>query len=362
MFGSGEPAPRQVEIRVASWQSDLSRTISPDRLREMVARYAGPHNRLHSPQEMKKTEDELVAELTGLGWRTERLPFRLTNAKGGRDSGPGDHCVYPSLDGVNVIAIKKGSKLDHKAIVLIAHYDTRQGTPGADDNTASVVALLEMARALRSTSFNSTVVLAFTDMEELAYLGARPLLGYLRSRFSLKAILVLETLAYTDDRPHTLKLESKPGRLYRHQWERMARKEWAADFLLVLYQRRSAHIAATFASALGTAEEGESYVLIRELADLPLLGPILRVIAPSMARQFRRSDHVPFWNAHIPAIMITDGANFGNPNYHEASDSPETLDYVRLKKVVEALCGTLGELAGNAKASHDCVLASGSEE
>jgi hypothetical protein len=40
-----------------------------------------------------------------------------------------------------------------------------------------------------------------------------------------------------------------------------------------------------------------------------------------------RSDHAPFWRAGIPAMMWTDTANFRNPNYHLASDTPDTLDY-----------------------------------
>ena len=35
--------------------------------------------------------------------------------------------------------------------------------------------------------------------------------------------------------------------------------------------------------------------------------------------------------------MITDTANFRNPNYHTANDTPDTLDYDRMKLVVEGL-------------------------
>jgi Zn-dependent M28 family amino/carboxypeptidase len=40
-----------------------------------------------------------------------------------------------------------------------------------------------------------------------------------------------------------------------------------------------------------------------------------------------RSDHANFWEASIPAVMWTDTSNFRNPNYHKASDTPDTLDY-----------------------------------
>jgi hypothetical protein len=46
-----------------------------------------------------------------------------------------------------------------------------------------------------------------------------------------------------------------------------------------------------------------------------------------------RSDHAPFWKARIPAIMWTDTSEFRNPHYHQASDTPETLDYEFLSNV-----------------------------
>ena len=40
-----------------------------------------------------------------------------------------------------------------------------------------------------------------------------------------------------------------------------------------------------------------------------------------------RSDHAPFWRAGLPALMWTDTAEFRNPHYHRATDTPETLDH-----------------------------------
>jgi Zn-dependent M28 family amino/carboxypeptidase len=47
----------------------------------------------------------------------------------------------------------------------------------------------------------------------------------------------------------------------------------------------------------------------------------------------QRSDHAPFWQAGIPAIMWTDTSEFRNPNYHRASDTPDTLDYAFMADV-----------------------------
>ena len=35
----------------------------------------------------------------------------------------------------------------------------------------------------------------------------------------------------------------------------------------------------------------------------------------------------PFWNQGYRALIVTDTANFRNPNYHTASDTIATLDF-----------------------------------
>jgi Zn-dependent M28 family amino/carboxypeptidase len=39
-----------------------------------------------------------------------------------------------------------------------------------------------------------------------------------------------------------------------------------------------------------------------------------------------RSDHAPFWDKDIPAVLVSDTANFRNPHYHTEQDTPDTLD------------------------------------
>lgn len=49
------------------------------------------------------------------------------------------------------------------------------------------------------------------------------------------------------------------------------------------------------------------------------------------------SDHRNFWAKNLPAVMITDTSFFRNPNYHQAGDLPETLDYTRMAQVVRGV-------------------------
>jgi hypothetical protein len=56
------------------------------------------------------------------------------------------------------------------------------------------------------------------------------------------------------------------------------------------------------------------------------------------------SDHWSFWQEGYPAIMVTDTSFFRNPNYHEPSDKPATLDYDRMARVTRGLVRVVTDL------------------
>jgi hypothetical protein len=73
----------------------------------------------------------------------------------------------------NVSATVPGSRRDG-TVVLVAHYDSVIGGPGASDNGLGVATLLEVARALvAGPELRNDVLLLFTDGEEAGLLGAR---------------------------------------------------------------------------------------------------------------------------------------------------------------------------------------------
>jgi hypothetical protein len=64
---------------------------------------------------------------------------------------------------------------------------------------------------------------------------------------------------------------------------------------------------------------------------------VASINAPRSLEGVDFSDHASYWHFDMPAVMITDTSFFRNPNYHEASDTPDTLDYARMAKVVRAV-------------------------
>ena len=343
MFGSSEPRIPSTDPRVESWLSSELAEVSKENLRSNVLRLLGPHNRLHSPDAMRRTEQLILDDLSASGWDVERQAFGFVNVVGALDYGDGEPAGYKRLQGANIVATKPGSE-QKNTVVVIAHYDTRRDTPGADDNTASVAALLELSRMIGKEDFRQTVILCATDMEEILCFGAKALVKKLRSQYDRVAAINFETMAFTDSKPHTQRPETNFGPLYRGLIRRMARHEWAGDFKMIIYRGASLPLAATFCAGLRLTAGIKVPLMFRDPSDLPVLGKILQRTTP-FVRNFSRSDHVPFWQAGIPAIQITDTANFRNPHYHQPTDLPNTIDYDRLADIVGATAYALGATA-----------------
>ena len=96
---------------------------------------------------LSKTADYIESALTAHGYVVERQTYS---------------CYGKSVS--NLITEKTGT--DQGVVILGAHYDTVPGTPGADDNASAVAGLLELARLLKETSNQKTLVfVAFVNYE-----------------------------------------------------------------------------------------------------------------------------------------------------------------------------------------------------
>jgi len=71
----------------------------------------------------------------------------------------------------------------------------------------------------------------------------------------------------------------------------------------------------------------------RDKATIPSEGAAL----PDSFESVGRSDQRNFWLQGYPGLMVTDTANYRNPNYHQPSDTPDTLDYDRFARVTVGL-------------------------
>ena len=72
--------------------------------------------------------------------------------------------------------------------------------------------------------------------------------------------------------------------------------------------------------------------------------PVYSINAPTTLPGIDFSDHRNYWAEGFPALMITDTAFLRNGNYHQVTDTPDSLDYTRMAQVVEGVYRALVEL------------------
>ncbi|WP_425311431.1 M28 family peptidase [Niastella koreensis] len=56
------------------------------------------------------------------------------------------------------------------------------------------------------------------------------------------------------------------------------------------------------------------------------------------------SDHLNYWKFGFSALMITDTSFYRNKNYHQSTDTMETLDLPRMAKVINGVFNALTAL------------------
>jgi len=314
---------------------------NPVVLAELVDLLEGPRSRLHHPERMNAAEHRLVERFEALGWPTQQLPFTFENVTGHLDYGDYASTRYPRLDGHNLVAERAGTSTGAAVVVVIAHLDTVRDSPGANDNTASVAGLVELARLLTSSPAKVDVALAATDMEEIGLFGARALRRQFEHRL-LRLVIVFETMACVRTERGSQQLPAGIGLLLPRQVASIRRRHNRGDFTALLHNRSARPAAQALGRHLRVRAGDHAALAVPNPADLPLIGGVLRLV-PAV-RHFSRSDHVPFWQAGIPAVQLTDTANFRYPHYHQPTDTADHLDYRRLADIVDATAATIRSL------------------
>lgn len=245
-----------------------------------------------------------------------------------RDAGhaPLKHAVSVRSEVFESIEVRlPGESLQDESLVIGAHYDTILGTPGADDNASGVAVLLELSRLLQEASLDRTVRLVAFANEEAPFFGSEAMgsLNYARQARAngdnIVGMISLEMLGYYTDAPGSQRHPPLLGYFYPH----------TGNFVAFVGNTASRQLVR---QAIG---------IFREHAELPSEG----LAAPELIGDIRRSDHWAFWRMGYPAMMLTDTANFRNPNYHGPDDTDETLDYDTMARLTTALARTVEDMA-----------------
>lgn len=216
----------------------------------------------------------------------------------------------------------EGGDRGEGAVVIGAHYDTVQGSPGADDNASAVATLLELSDAFAGAAPGRPLrFVAFVNEEPPFMLeGSRVYAKECKRRGDeLTGMVSLEMLGYYNERKGSQRYPPLLSWLYPER----------ANFVAFVANLRS---LGWFRRCLGA---------FRAASDFPSEGAVLPSLVPGVAW----SDHASFQRRGYPALMVTDTAFYRNRHYHRASDTPERLDYGSLARVTRGLEGMLRRLA-----------------
>ena len=218
-----------------------------------------------------------------------------------------------------------GGEHGGEVLVVGAHFDTFQGTPGADGNASGVAAVMELARSFHGSKGKRALHFALFANGEPPYFQTDQMGSFVYAK-SLKAqglavrgMLSLDGLGVFADAP--------PARAYPRE-------------ISPPYPATS-----NFVALVGNEDSRavlEQVGTFMRSGAVPVIGNVLAQELPFG----QGSDHWAFWKVGMPALLVTDAAAYRYKEHHQKTDLPDKLDFERMARVVSALKKTITELAG----------------
>lgn len=207
----------------------------------------------------------------------------------------------------NIVAEIKGFDQPDSVIILGAHYDTVEETPGADDNATAISTLLELHRLLSRFTFKRTIRFVAFTLEEPPYFSTEQMGSWVHARGcrkrkeNIELMICLEMLGYggkncTQTYPMEIASKVFPVK---------------GDFLVVVSLPSSSQYT----------------YLWKKIYNSHASRKIFELIGPASVPGISLSDHYSFWKHGFPGIMLTDTAFYRNKNYHTPDDCYETINF-----------------------------------
>lgn len=299
---------------LTSEESSLAAQLRADV--EMLAETIGPRNRMMRiayRQAGEFIESRLIAD----GLSPQRLPCP-----------PRDPTLTPGIIVAEIVGATRGQEI----VVVGAHYDSFDASPGANDNGTGVAAVLALAASFAGTPDGTTAsppartirFVFFPDEEppffqtdemgSLVYAQACRAAGE-----EIVAMFSLETIGYFDDRPGSQAYPRPLSALYPD----------TGNFIGFVSNVRSRALLR------------DVLTVFRDSTEFPSEGASLPAVMPGVGW----SDQWSFWQAGYPGLMITDSAPFRYPYYHTMDDLPKHLDFERVARIVAGMERVLRHVA-----------------
>ena len=273
--------------------------VDKSRLTQNLMAIQGIRHRTGDPAHLDSTRARIYARLDTLNLQPAFYLFMMGN-----------------YEAKNIIGFQHGIGRPNTEYYVGGHYDTVVNSPGADDNGTAVAAMLEIAEILSPLPFNKTIRYVTWDLEESGLLGSLDYVNNeLENQSDIQGYLNLEMIGYYSEEPNTQQFPPGFNLLFPDAFQEIQNNQFRGDFLT--------NVGNTV-NSLSLMEEFDSIanVFVPELDVISIASPGAGNSVPDLLR----SDHAAFWFQGIPAVMLTDGANFRNPHYHTENDVIDSLD------------------------------------
>lgn len=242
--------------------------------------------------------------------------------------------VQGGLSATNFESTQYGFEQPAQFTLIDAHYDSFGSSPGADDNASGVAGVLEAQRILAPYCAKKSIRYALFDLEEAGLIGSLIYVSnQISKRESILGVLNFEMIGFYTNEPNTQDLPTGFNILFPEAYNKVIQDNRRGNFIT--------NVANVASSSLKTLFDNNASNHVPGLKVISLEVPGNGSIAPDL----RRSDHASFWDKGIPALMLTDGANFRNKKYHTANDSIHQLNFEFMSNVVKATIATAATLS-----------------
>lgn len=204
-------------------------------------------------------------------------------------------CFKPGI--CNVLAEQPGIGQAEESVYVVAHLDSvGHAFAGADDNASGTAALIEMARILSAKKMNRTIHYFVTNAEENGLVGSRAHVRALTPEQlkKIKFAVVMDMVAYNSN--GVVDIETN------REFEAQAR--WLSQ-LATTYTRLTPNIT------------------------MPAWG----------------SDHVPFLDKNVPAILTIEHWKTKTPCYHQACDVISSLNFDYMNEIIKLNVAAVAQVA-----------------
>jgi hypothetical protein len=245
-----------------------------------------------------------------------------------------------NIKGENIIGTIRSKKPGAKTLVIGAHYDTVEDSPGLDDNGTGISALMEMATILSKYSFDYNIKFVAFDLEEAINSipdaeGIEGSAAFVRDSLEKPSQVIgcinLDMIGYSTEIDSTQQFPAELKDVFPELYNRVEQNKFRGNFLLVISNEASASMSQTLQSV------NSEFVpqLISLIVPVPGKG--------EMMPDFRRSDHANFWDKGYPAISLGDGAFSRNPHYHSSEDQFDDINLFFFSSVTKLLLLTIAK-------------------